>query len=127
MAHYDILGQEINIGDTVAQLQVPYNTSRIEARFGVITEFMSDKVKLVSAYQDEKLDPNTAFYLAHPDEYKLAVESYRKRGGVSLNKRVCGYSRVIKLAPNKEILKNIRKYEKATGKKLLSNVTTETK
>ena len=115
----DVLGQEIRVGDYVAQIKVVYNTSNFTADIGIITEIIEEehKLQLVTAKPIPTTFCRKKDFL---DEYSYNKfwQNYKANGGIEFSKRKVGFNKVIKISKDKSQEKLIKKYEKASGKKL---------
>jgi len=114
----DLLGNEIKIGDWVAQLRPVYNTSTINAECGIISNLDEEngKVYLVSVYDEP---PVHETWYKDRETWEKAVEKQKRNGFVSFSKRKCDVKKVILTYPDKSQAKLIKRYEKASGKKLV--------
>ena len=113
----DLLGNKLKVGDWVAQIRQEYNRSGLSAECGIITAIEGNKVQIISAYSEQ---PVVRIYYDTEENYKKALEKQEKAGFVDLFKRKCDISKVVLTYPDKEQVKNIKKYEKASGKKLVT-------
>lgn len=116
----DIMGKNIKVGDWVAQIRVGYHVSSISAEPALVTDIQDGQARLVSAYNDNFKTSQRNWY-RDKGCYQKAKERHIKTGGVELSKRKVFIGKLIKINPDKDMQKLVKKYEKASGIKLTSN------
>lgn len=100
----DLVGNILNVGDTVVHITVPYGTNRIEGGTSIITKVIPDsnKIQILNYYWSSS---------NHPSRKGMTINEIRK-STVQAN-------RVVKTFKDKELIKALKQYEKKSGKKYL--------